>query len=216
MNWNVPSGRCGGLLLLVVLLAASWTAVGAQERMPLIPADKMTEAQRKAVADFRELREQNLAGPPWSVLLRVPDLLIPAVQVRLHLQFRSVLDQRLTEFAILMAAREWTNSFEWNGHYNAGVKAGLEPEIIAAVADGRRPAKMADDETVVYDFCTELIHNRSISDATYARALAAFGEAGIVEMAHIQGYYATLAMVMNAARVSPPPTATQRLERFPR
>ena len=136
--------------------------------------------------------------------------------MRLHYLNESVLGQRLTEFAIVIAARHWTNNFEWNAHYGAAVTAGLKPEIIAAVAEGRRPERMADDEAIVYDFCMELQDNQSVSDPTYARALATFGEPGVVEMASIQGYYTYLAMVMNAARVGVPPGTKPPLERFPR
>ena len=41
--------------------------------MPPIAADKMTEAQKKAVADYKALRGVDMTGPPWTVLLRVPD-----------------------------------------------------------------------------------------------------------------------------------------------
>ena len=162
------------------------------------------------------MRGSDLTGPPWSVILRVPDLVVPALQVRLHVQDRSSFDQRLTEFAIVIAARQWTSNFEWNAHYNAAIKAGLKPEILAAVAEGRRPERMADDEDILYDFCTELQHNQSISDPTYTRARAKFGEPGIVEMASIQGYYSYLAMIMNVARVTVPASTNPRLERFPR
>ena len=202
-----------GVLLSIVLAAAN---LWAQERMPPIPADKMTDAQKKAVADYKALRSADPAAPPWSVLLRVPALLVPALQMRLHYLSESAIGQRLTEFAIVIAARGWTNNFEWNAHYDAAVAAGLEPEIIAAVADGRRPERMADDEAIVYDFCTELLHNQSVSDPTYARARAAFGEPGIVEIASIEGYYTYLAMVMNAARVDVPPGTKPPLDRFPR
>ena len=202
-----------GVLLLIALVPAS---LEAQERMPPIPPDKMTDAQKKAAADYKALRSADPAAPPWSVLLRVPALLVPALQMRLHYLSESVLGQRLTEFAIVIAARRWTNNFEWNAHYGAAVTAGLKPEIIAAVAQGRRPERMADDEAILYDFCTELQYNQSVSDPTYARALTTFGEPGIVEMASIEGYYTYLAMVMNAARVGVPPNTTPPLERFPR
>ena len=161
----------------------------AQDRMPPIPVDKMTEAQKKAVADYKAIRNTDLVGPPWTVLLRVPDLVVPSLQLRLHNLQNSALSQKLTEFAILIAARHWTNSYEWNAHYTLGVKAGLSTDIIAAVGDGRRPERMAEDEATLYDFCMELLHNKSVSDATYARALAKFGEAGVVEAAGLEGYY---------------------------
>jgi 4-carboxymuconolactone decarboxylase len=176
----------------------------------------MTDAQKKAVADYKTVRNTDLTGPPWSVLLRVPDLVVPALQIRLHNQQNSALSPKLTELAILMAARHWTNSYEWNAHYTLAVKAGLSTDIIAAVSDGRRPERMADDEAVLYDLCMELLHNGSVSDATYQRALARLGEAGIVEAASLEGYYTFLAMVMNVARSPSPANATQKLTPFPR
>src|SRR5215472_17191133 len=150
-------------------------AVFAQDRMPLIPAEKMTDAQKKAVQDYKQLRNQDLAGPPWSVMLRIPDLVVPSLQLRLHNLNNSALSPKLTEFAILIAARQWTNNFEWNAHNTLATNGGLSPAIIAAIADGRRPLGMAEDEEIIYDLCIELLHNQSVSDPTYARALAKFG-----------------------------------------
>jgi 4-carboxymuconolactone decarboxylase len=201
-------------MLLIKLVPAA--ALQAQERMPPIPVDKLTDAQKKAVADYKAIRGTDLTAPPWSVLLRVPAHVVPALQIRLHYLNESAIGRRLTELATLIAARHWTNSFEFNAHATAAATAGLKPEIIAAVAEGRRPEQMADDEAIVWDFCAELQDNQSVSDRTYERALAKLGEAGIVELATIQGYYTYLAMVMNVARVGAQPNAKTVLERFPR
>src|SRR5215831_1527599 len=201
------------LMLLVMSVASG--AIG-QERMSMIPADKQTEAQKKAVADYRALRGVDLTGPPWSVLLRVPDHVVPALQIRLHYLNKSVLGPKLTEFAILTAARKWTNNWEWNAHSTAAATAGLSAEIMSAVAEGRRPERMSEEEAIVYDVSLEIQNNQGVSDGTYAKAVAKFGEPGVVELASIQGYYAYLAMVMNVARITVQPNAAQPLERFPR
>jgi 4-carboxymuconolactone decarboxylase len=197
-------------LLFVLAFAA-----GAQDRMPPIPADKMTEAQQKAAAEYKDLRKADLTGPPWSVLLRVPDWVVPALEMRLHVQQHPVLGNKLTELAILIAAREWTNNYEWNAHSAAASRAGLSPDIIGAIAAGRRPDQMAEDEEMVYDFCAELLHNKSVSDATYARTLGKFGEGGVVELANLEGYYMYLSVVMNVARSPLPPGAKPQLAPFP-
>jgi 4-carboxymuconolactone decarboxylase len=176
----------------------------------------MTDAQKKAVADYKALRNTELTGPPWTVLLRVPDLVVPSLQLRLHNQQNSALSPKLTEMAILIAARHLTNSYEFNAHHTLAVKAGLSTDVIAAIADGRRPDHMAEDEAILHDFCVELLQNKGVSDATYARALAKFGEAGVVEAAGLEGYYTFLAMVMNVARSPTPANATQKLAPFPR
>ena len=201
------------------LLAALFLALpclNAQDRMPPVPADKMTPAQKKAVQDYKDLRKTDLTGPPWTVLLRVPDLVVPSLELRLHNLNNSALSPKLTEFAILIAARHWTNNFEWNAHSTLATNAGLSPAIIAAIAEGRRPAGMAEDEEIVYDFCTELLHNQSVSDPTYARAAAQFGESGVVEAASLEGYYTYLSMVMNTARSPLAAGVTPALKPFPK
>ncbi len=203
------------LILLVLILVSAGQARG-QDRMPPIPAEKMTDAQKKAVADYKALRSTELTGPPWTVLLRVPDLVVPSLQLRLHNQQNSALSPKLTEMAILIAARHLTNSYEFNAHHTLAVKAGLSADVIAAIADGRRPDHMAEDEAILHDFCMELLQNKGVSDGTYARALAKFGEAGVVEAAGLEGYYTFLAMVMNVARSPTPANATQKLAPFPR
>jgi 4-carboxymuconolactone decarboxylase len=202
---------------LAVLTLMTALNVQAQDRMPPIPADKQTAAQKKAIADYKDLRKADLTGPPWTVLLRVPDLVVPSLQLRLHNQTSAnPLGAKLTEFAILIAAREWTNNFEWNAHSRAAATAGLNAATIAAIADGSRPQRMAEDEEILYDFCIELLHNKSVSDPTYARALAKFGEAGVVEDASLEGYYTYLSMVMNTARSPLPANTTPALTRFPK
>ena len=203
-------------MCLTLLVASLAPGAVAQERMSMIPADKMTDAQKKAVAEYKALRGADLTGPPWSVLLRVPDQVMPALQIRLHYLNRSVLGPKLTEFAILTAARRWTNNWEWNAHSTAAAGAGLSADLMSAVADGRRPERMSEDEAIVYDVSLELQNNQSVSDATYAKAVAKFGEPGVVELASIQGYYAYLAMVMNVARITTQPNVAPQLERFPR
>jgi 4-carboxymuconolactone decarboxylase len=187
----------------------------AQDRLPPIPAERMTEAQKKAAADFRAARNSAPTGP-FAVMLRVPELMDLTFKWRQHVQARCVLDQRLAELIILVTARHWTQQYEWNAHQPLAVTAGLKPEVIAAVSDGRRPERMAEDEAILYDLIMELQSNHSVSDVTYARALAQFGEPGIVEATSLSGYYAMLAMVMNTARTPLPAGSKPPLAAFPR
>ena len=202
--------------IAVLAVFGCLAALQAQDRLPPIPADKMTAEQKKAVAEYKDIRKADLVGPPWSVILRTPDMVVPALQMRMHNLNNSPIGQKLNEFAILIAARHWTNNYEWNAHSNGAATAGLSRETIAAIADGRRPARMAEDEEIVYDFCFELLHNQSVSDATYSRALAKLGEAGVVELASLEGYYTYLSMIMNAARTPVPAGAKPALTAFPK
>ena len=199
--------------LLVLGLSGS-ASLSAQERLPPIPPEKMTPEQKKAADEFAAARMTAPTGP-FAVMLRVPELMDLVFKWRQHVQFRSVLDQRQAELVILLTARSWTQQYEWHAHYPAALKAGLKQETITAIAAGRRPDQMTDDEAILYDVCMELQRNQSVSDATYARALAKFGEAGIVEATSMAGYYTLLAMVMNTARTPLPDGAKLPLVPFP-
>jgi 4-carboxymuconolactone decarboxylase len=183
----------------------------AQDRLPMIPKDKLTPDQQKLTAE-----RGNLAGP-WVPLLRSPEVLRLMMDMRAHVASRSLLNPQLTEIPILVSAREWTQQFEWNAHAAIAAKTGLKAEIITAIAEGRRPRGMSEDEDSLYDLCMELQRTKGVSDATYNRALKALGgEEKIVEAVALQGYYALLAMVMNTARTPLPEGRTPPLPLFPR
>ena len=202
------------LFLFVVGLGAFGAPSMAQDRMPAIPAEKMTEAQKKAEAEFVAGRGTPLVGP-FIPLLRSPEVMLRAKAMGDYLRFKSVLPPRLSEFAILVTAREWTQGYEWGVHAPIAVKAGLNPDIVKAVAAGTRPAGMSEEEAIIYDFCTELHRNKSVSDAIYAKALAKFGEQGIIDLVGINGYYMFLSMVMNVARTPSPKGTEAGLVSFP-
>ena len=130
--------------------------------------------------------------------------------------FESVLPGWLREFVILMTAREWAQNYEWNAHYPIAIDEGFSPEMARAVAEGRRPEGMVDEEKILYDFCMELQHNHGVSDATYERAVSRFGEQGVVEIVSLMGYYTMLSMISNTSRAPLPAGATPALSPFPK
>ena len=197
----------------LVLVLAFGSNVYAQERMGPIAADKMSEAQKKAAADHSAARG-SLTGP-WNVLLRSPELMGRVRGLSDYVRFNGALPPRLSEFVILLTAREWSQGYEWNAHQPLAVKGGLNPEIAKAIGEGRRPKGMAEDEEVLYDFCTELLQNRSVSDATYARAVSKFGERAILDTIGLMGHYTLIAMVLNTARTPVAPEAAARIAPFP-
>jgi 4-carboxymuconolactone decarboxylase len=200
--------------LVLVLSLAFAAGAFAQERMGPVPADKMTDAQKKAAADHTAARGQ-LTGP-WQVLLRSPELMGRVRGLSDYVRWNGALSPRLSEFVILITAREWSQPYEWNAHQPLAVKGGLNPEIAKAIAEGRRPHGMAEDEEILYDFATELLQNRSVSDATYARVMSKFGEKAMLDTIGLMGHYSLIAMVLNTARTPVPPGGPTRLEPFPR
>ena len=207
---NVLVGAAG--VLMVLGLAAQATA---QDRMPAIPAEKMTDAQRKAAAEFRDARGADISGP-FVPLLRSPEVMNRARAIGDYLRFKSTFPPRLSEFVILLTARSWTQQYEWYAHYDLAIKAGVSAETAGAIAEGRRPRPMTEEEEILYDFCDELDRNQSVSDATYARMVAKFGEQGVIDAAGIVGYYTMLSMVMNTTRTALPAGAKPALAPLPR
>jgi 4-carboxymuconolactone decarboxylase len=117
---------------------------------------------------------------------------------------------------MLIVARHWTQQVIWDLHDEAAIESGLKPEVLEALASGRRPPGMTEDEEAVYDFCIELLRNRSVSDATYDRMIAQFGERGVAEVTLLQGEYTMMSMFMNVARTPLGPGTTPPLRPFPR
>ncbi|MEY4932401.1 MAG: hypothetical protein RLZZ403_721 [Pseudomonadota bacterium] len=202
-----------GLAAAAGLLVAG--AAMAQDRLPPIPADKVTAEQKEALKEFQAVRGREPFGP-FVPLMRSPDLMVRASAMGEYLRYRTSLPPRLSEFVILLTARDWTQQYEWDVHYPNAMKAGIDPKVAQAIADGRRPEGMTDDETLLYDFCLELQRNRSISDPTYARMVARFGEKGVMDTVGIVGYYSLLGMVLNTARTPLPPGVKPPLVPMPR
>ena len=201
--------------LALVLVGASCVTVTAQERMPLIPPDELTDAQKKAVAAYKASRgPAAYPGGPYIPLLRSPELLVRQMGVADHILSTPVLPPRLSELASILSARQWTQHFVWHNHYPRALRAGLKAEIANAVAEGRRPDSMPDEEAAVYDFVTELYRNHSVSDATYARALSTLGEQGIVDLIGYMGHFTTISMLMSMARTPLPATPGPAVKLF--
>ena len=200
------------LMLFVVLTAVFGTAgfAGAQDRMPPIPTDKLTDAQKKAIEEFKAARSVDISGP-FVAMLRSPEVMSRARAMGDYLRFRSSLPPRLSEFVILLTARRWTQQYEWNAHAPLAVKGGLNADIVKAIAEGRRPDKLAEDEEIVYALFDEIQRTQSVSDGTYARAVGKIGEQGVIDVMGIAGYYTMLAMVMNTARTPLPDGAKPAL-----
>jgi len=200
--------------ILIAVSALLASPLQAQDRMPPIPADKLTDAQKKAAETFAEGRGYQVRGP-FVPLIRSPEVMLRAKAMGDYLRFKSTLGPRLNAMVILITAREWTQQYEWNAHRPEAMKAGLRGEIADAIADGRRPLGMAEDEEIAYDMVTEILRLKRVSDATYGRAVAKFGEQGVIDLLGVIGYYNFLAIVMNATRTAMPANVAEPLRRYP-
>ncbi len=203
------------LILASIFVLGLSVLVAAQDRMPAIPLEKMNDLQKKYAEEIIKGPRGALYGP-FIPLIRSPELMDRAQRMGEYLRYKSAIGNKLSELVILFVARHWTQQVEWYIHESIAVKAGIKPEIVQAIAVGCRPSGMSEDEEIVYDFCTELHANKCISDPTYDRALARFGEQGVIDMLGINGYYTFLAMIMNGARTAVPDGKPAPLHPFPK
>jgi len=165
---------------------------------PLSQHDMNLDQQRVAHAIAGGPRG-GLRGP-FHALLRSPELADRVRHLGDYVRFESTVPAALRELAILLVARFWSAHYEWNAHRKHAAAAGLDPGIADAIELGRRPAMMSTDEALVYDFVSELLIDRDISDTTFHAALARFGEQTIVELIGVAGYYGFISLVLNASR----------------
>jgi 4-carboxymuconolactone decarboxylase len=166
------------------------------ERMAEIPLDKMTPAQRTVADAIMSGPRKRMSGP-FNAWLRSPELADRLQKVGEYVRFNTSLDKRLNEMAIIMTAQYWGVQYEWYAHAPLAIKAGLDPEIVAAPGAGNKPEKMKDDEAIVWE----------VNDAIYAKAVEKFGENGVMDLVAVNGYYDVVSMTLNVVHVSPPADA---------
>ena len=185
-----------------LLLAGSAVALTG-ERMPELSLDKMTAAQRSVAEAIMSGPRGGMRGP-FNTWLRSPELADRLQKVGEYVRYNTSLDKRLNEMAICMTAQHWGSQYEWYAHAPLALKAGLDPAVLKAIGEGRKPDNMKEDEAVVWEFTTQLRRDHHVDDAIYARAMEKFGEKGIVDLIAVNGYYDVVSMTLNVARVSPP------------
>ncbi|HEX4598788.1 MAG TPA: carboxymuconolactone decarboxylase family protein [Burkholderiaceae bacterium] len=195
------------------MIAIMTTDATAQQRLPTIPPAQYSDEQKKAADEFLAARKMPLFGP-FEPMMHSPQLMNQARAMGDYLRYHAAIGEPLSEFAILVIAREWSQDYEWFVHYPLALKAGVKPEMAQAIAEGRRPPEMSEDQDTVYSFLTELSRNKQVSNPTFNRALGRFGSKGVVDLTGLSGYYTLLAMQLNVARY-PIPKDARPLTRMP-
>ena len=169
------------------------------DRFKPLTYDEMTPAQRTMI-------EHVLSGPrgstdgPFNVQLRSPEMGDLGQQFGAATRFATSVPRKLYELAIIVTARHWTAQFEWTAHHRGALQAGVSPAVCDAIAAGKRPSAMPPDEEVVYNFATELLEKKQVSDATFDAAKKLLGERGVVDLISVMGWYGTVSMYLNVDR----------------
>ena len=166
-------------------------------RLKTLVYDEMTDPQKRAHDEILSGPRTRIGGP-MNAWFRNPELAGLSQKLGAFCRFQTSLPARLSELAILIVSREWTAEVEWWVHQPIAVEAGIDEAVTEAIRKGERPKFENREEEVLYDFASELMGKKSVSEDTYAAALAEFGEVTVVELVAVLGYYTSVAMVLLA------------------
>ena len=181
------------------------------DRFAPLTYESMTP-QQKLLTDHLLAGERHTTDGPFNVLLRSPEMGDAAQQLGAQIRFHSSLPDRLKELAIIITGRHWTAQYEWYAHKRYALQAGVAQSTVDAIAAGKRPPAMNADETIVYDFCSELLTTHQVSDAVFAAAKNRLGERGVVDLIGLMGYYHMVSMLLNVDRYPLPAGASAELK----
>jgi 4-carboxymuconolactone decarboxylase len=173
------------------------------ERLAQIAYDALSPQVKPLADDILKVSSAALGGP-YNALLRSPDMARRCFDLLDYLRFRTSVDKRLNEFAILIQARIANAQYEWWAHEPIARRAGLADAVMSDLRQCRRPAAMRDDERLVYDFCVELTLNHRVGDALWQEAVSTMGEQAVVDLTVLSGTYVMVAMLLNATQVGIP------------
>jgi 4-carboxymuconolactone decarboxylase len=179
-------------------------------RIPLVAEADMTAEQRRVHDAMITGQRKSAPVGPLAVAMHRPALAEAMSALGLVLRFNSTFAARLREFTILLTGRYWDCQFEWASHETEARKAGLSDASIETLRSGGSVFAMADEQAI-HDYGMELLTTHFATDATYQRVLALFGTAGAVELTGLIGYYAMIALMLNAAEFEVPPGMTPPL-----
>lgn len=172
-------------------------------RLPL-PDDADLNPRQQEVIEMVKNGPRGGVRGPFGAWIRSPDFAAIAQELGAHVRFRSCLNDRVREIAICVTAASLRAQFEWFAHARIAREAGVADATLEAIRTGETPAGMPDDEAIAYRFSDELMRTKRVSDATYAEAVAAFGEEGVVEIVGACGYYSLVGLTLNVAAVPLP------------
>jgi 4-carboxymuconolactone decarboxylase len=180
-------------------------------RLAPLDLNNLTPEQKKVADAIVSGPRGGLRGP-FEAWLRAPELAQRAQLLGEYCRFGTTLSKDLSELTILITGKHWKAQFEFWAHTRLGREAGLDEAIIEAIRIGQEPSFRSDRERLLYEFVTEYLRTNRVSGETYGRALAEFGERGLVDIIGIVGYYGLVSMTLNVFEVALPAGERDPLE----
>ena len=188
-----------------------WPIIFLETCMPRInlPSPESMDADQRRVYDKVVSGRRGKVQGPLRAVLHSAELADRWQSLGEYLRYNTALPPRLSELAILVTGRACQSPFEWYAHRQEAEKIGIAPEVLDALLHQTMPPGLSPDEAAVVRFATELNQYKSVSDTTYADALARFGTRTVVELTGLVGYYTMVAMTLNAHEIPLPEGVAQ-------
>jgi 4-carboxymuconolactone decarboxylase len=174
-------------------------------RIDPVKRGNLAARQQQLYDDIMRTRPRGALSGPFSVWVYRPDIAEPANALANCFRVNPTLDKRLIELIVLLVCRDATAKYAWSAHAGLAREAGLTAETIEAIRARKRPNLTRDDERVVYDLVAELLATKTVSAATFERAVAALGRDGVIEAVSCTGFYGMIGLVLNTFDVPPQP-----------
>ncbi len=161
------------------------------------------------------VNEQGGLAGPFNAFVHAPDVGRHLASLGRVLRFGTSLERRLTEVAIITVGARWKAEFEWWAHAGMARRHGVPDAVVDAIGRGEDPPFQADDERTVYALARELSQTGRAGQDAYAAAQRLLGDAGLVELVSLCGYYTLVSFLLNAFEVPLPPGAAAMWDAAP-
>ncbi|HWF81086.1 MAG TPA: carboxymuconolactone decarboxylase family protein [Streptosporangiaceae bacterium] len=180
-------------------------------RLPYLRYDELT-ADGKTVwdgvvgtrGDQLVNADGGLVGP-FNAFVHAPDVGRHLSALGATVRFGTSIERRLSELAIITVGARWKAEFEWWAHARMARRHGVPDAVVDAIAHGDEPPFAAPDERVIYAVASQLAATGRVSQDAYDAARELLGDAGMVELVSLCGYYTLVSFVLNAFDVPLPP-----------
>jgi len=172
-------------------------------RITAIDPDQL-DAEQRLVLEETVAGKRGRVPAPMNAWIKSPEYARRVQKLGEFLRYDTTLPPTLSELAILLVARHWTSHYEWYAHKREGLKGGMDPEVIRAIAERSEPDFTTSKERAVYDVSKSLLEHRVVPDALYRTGVAELGEVGMVELMGLLGFYTLVSMTLNTFEIGLP------------
>ena len=142
---------------------------------------------------------------PFNAFVTAPEVGARLSALGARLRFGTSIERRLSELAIITVGARWRAEFEWWAHARIAREHGVPAAVVAAIGAGAEPPIRADDERAVYAVARSLVTTGGVDAPAYAAGQRLLGDAGMVELVALCGYYTLICYLLNAFAVPLPP-----------